>query len=352
MPLDQSTRFRVRQFLKDRQGEYDAFYLWPPDPNFYEDVAAGTATAQSVFILPFRTTNPYGGVIGSLSDVRVAGISKAFTRRALLPRTTTFAAMRFEGVSSYVDCGSSSTLRGVGDMSVGGWVYGFDWASPRTIIANRVLNASGIILYVAPGGALTFATNFASSNSTAASSFTLPTDAWTHVMVTRTNGGPAIFYKNGVAFNTSASLTNPATATVSFKIGCELSSANPFFGMLNDLRVYSSVVSPAEVLNIVNNAATTPTANLTGWWRLTEGTGTTVTDLSGNANAGTLTGPPLWVAGEDEVTFTGGVQTGAVTAWGLLRERVVARYDGASRRQRFVGSTPLTSIDLAFQELY
>jgi len=38
-------------------------------------------------------------------------------------------------------------------------------------------------------------------------------------------------------------------------------------------------------------------ADLVGWWRLDEGTGTTAYDSSGNGNDGTLQGDPQWVAG-------------------------------------------------------
>jgi hypothetical protein len=39
-------------------------------------------------------------------------------------------------------------------------------------------------------------------------------------------------------------------------------------------------------------------AELVGWWRLDDGSGTTAVDSSGNGNDGTLTGDPQWVAGK------------------------------------------------------
>ena len=55
-------------------------------------------------------------------------------------------------------------------------------------------------------------------------------------------------------------------------------------------------------------------------------------------NNGTLTGSPLstWVSGEEEITFTDGVQTGAVTAWGTFRERMVMRLDSDSIAEAFL----------------
>ena len=47
--------------------------------------------------------------------------------------------------------------------------------------------------------------------------------------------------------------------------------------------------------------------NLLGWWKLDEGTGTTVVDWSGHGNHGTLQGDPEWVEGYDggALEFTG-----------------------------------------------
>ncbi len=39
-------------------------------------------------------------------------------------------------------------------------------------------------------------------------------------------------------------------------------------------------------------------ADLAGWWKLDEGSGTTASDASGNGNNGTLNGDPQWVAGK------------------------------------------------------
>ncbi len=39
----------------------------------------------------------------------------------------------------------------------------------------------------------------------------------------------------------------------------------------------------------------TASAELVGWWKLDEGSGTTAFDSSGNGNDGTLQGAPAWV---------------------------------------------------------
>jgi hypothetical protein len=60
-------------------------------------------------------------------------------------------------------------------------------------------------------------------------------------------------------------------------------------------RKLTYLIFPVLVLFLV---LTSPAkADLVGWWRLDEGSGTTAADSSGNGNDGTLRGDPQWVAG-------------------------------------------------------
>ena len=54
------------------------------------------------------------------------------------------------------------------------------------------------------------------------------------------------------------------------------------------------LLSVVLVLGLVGSVS----ADLVGWWRLDDGSGTTAIDSSGNGNDGTLTGDPKWVAGK------------------------------------------------------
>jgi len=54
------------------------------------------------------------------------------------------------------------------------------------------------------------------------------------------------------------------------------------------------LVSIVLVLGLVGSVS----ADLVGWWRLDDGSGTTAIDSSGNGNDGTINGDPKWVAGK------------------------------------------------------
>jgi len=61
-------------------------------------------------------------------------------------------------------------------------------------------------------------------------------------------------------------------------------------------------------LVVVLSMAANCSANLVGWWRLDEGSGTTVADSSGGGNDGTFTGSPQWTTGKvgGALQFDGG----------------------------------------------
>lgn len=317
-PLKYADREIVRAFLRARRGRKESFYFFSPIPEKFTDVSAGSVTAQSRIILPFKDS--------TITDVRVAGATKAFTVLPLLPRVGTYAALFLDGVDDYVNCGTSATLRTTGDMTFAAWVYRkSNGAVAYGIMSNETINASGTSFWVTSDGKLTLST----SQAAARVILTLATpvlalNTWQHVAVVRSGTGLTC-YLNGVSIGTLAGSTAPVVATAMFAIGRLGGSADAqFHGMVSDCRFYDTALSGAEILNIFNNVAA-PSANLRGHWRLVEGTGTTAIDHSGTGNTGTLTSGPTWVAGEDEVTFTAGAQTGAVTATLIGRERVIAR---------------------------
>jgi Concanavalin A-like lectin/glucanases superfamily len=65
-----------------------------------------------------------------------------------------------------------------------------------------------------------------------------------------------------------------------------------FSGVLDDVRLYSGALSPAQVLRLYLDSA------LLGHWKFDEGTGATAADSSGHGHTGTLVGGPVWTTGE------------------------------------------------------
>ena len=94
---------------------------------------------------------------------------------------------------------------------------------------------------------------------------------------------------------------NVATAVVT-AIGSSWGTAgnNPlgfFSGTIDEVRIWNTARSLAQIQASKNLEITAPTTNLIGGWNLNEGTGSNLGDSSGNAVVGTTIAAPAWVAG-------------------------------------------------------
>lgn len=352
----QQVRAAIRDFNRARGGAFgQSFYFWNPalELQDYPGVACGLATAQSTVIIPYRITNAAGSGLGAINDVRVAGVSQAFTIRHLLPAPRSFASIRFDGATGYITCGSQSSLRATGDMTLTAWV----WRATDTLgylVSNESTNASGTAVFIDVGGTLNVRTNQAGAAvlKTSAGN-TVPLQTWTHVAVVK-SGTNISFYINAAVASATTGLTNPVAATLPFLIGARSGSAGFFDGMLGHVRYYASALSSTEINNVFSGSAT-PTPNLKGWWRLNEGYGTATADISGSSgNGGTVTGTVPWVAGHEEIVFAGGAQTGAVTATLYGRELLVCGFAAEPMAQTFApsGSDVTAAFALAIAERY
>jgi hypothetical protein len=141
-------------------------------------------------------------------------------------------------------------------------------------------------------------------------------------------------------------------ATVSFRIGRGGSTTNYVHGLISGARLYNAALLPSDVAGIYANAAA-PAASLRGHWRLEEGYGTSASDSSGAGNTGTLSGSPVWVAGETEIVLAS-PETGPVTGWiARGRERVIARLNLGGPQESFMPNVPdvMTSYSVEMYEL-
>ncbi|RXP46587.1 T9SS C-terminal target domain-containing protein [Lutibacter sp. HS1-25] len=123
---------------------------------------------------------------------------------------------------------------------------------------------------------------------------------WHHVAFTFddevTNGSK--LYVDGVSVLTFT--YNVANFNYSIGVGNQTTNTFQHFnGEIDQARVWNTVRTDAEILNNYNKCLNGDESNLVMLWQFEEGTGTTVTDLSGNENHGTLQNisDTNWVSG-------------------------------------------------------
>jgi hypothetical protein len=118
--------------------------------------------------------------------------------------------------------------------------------------------------------------------------------AWHSVTLTVENSGSNIvgkFYVDGVLLNTQtkAGTLTPLT-TSNFDLGNDATSIDE----MKQVRLYKSVLTATEVLALHQGTSIPQTSNLIGEYLFEEGTGSVLTDTSGNGNNAAITGSP-WV---------------------------------------------------------
>ena len=117
---------------------------------------------------------------------------------------------------------------------------------------------------------------------------------WTHVCVTRNNDDNKVrFYKNGALVKTSTSTNDPDggdSSGMNLRIGATQSGTSDYNGKMAHVRIWN-VARTDDQINYFKDHSIDPThGNLKGYWKLNEGSGSSVYDSSSGNNTGTITG--------------------------------------------------------------
>ncbi len=194
--------------------------------------------------------------------------------------------LNFDGDPESVNLGNDSVFNFTNSFTLEAWVK-FDVVNvAQRFIGSRSddtlhgvgfgVNGSGNILFTTFGH-----DDFTSTGSVSAG-------VWTHLAIVMTSANNGRFYKNGV-FVDQINKTNAATTTgIDMHIAQMGDDAQYFSGEMDEVRMWSDERTDAEVLQYYAQEVSSGSANLVGYWKMNEGTGSTTVDETVNANTGTL----------------------------------------------------------------
>ena len=209
-------------------------------------------------------------------------------------------------VSSSADFGFGAVSGTDGDFTVTAWIK--PNLSATTNFGN-VYSDDSMDLKIEDTGELRIYTD--TGDSTTAQ---VPTNVWSFVTWGR-SGANFFAGINGATETLTPGAKTVATSGV--QIGQKKRSTSELFaGKIADVRVYDIALSSADLGKLASainqdNELGSGHANLQGWWKLNEGTGTSATDYSSNSHTGTLTNFPT-------------------TAWGVNSEAIVDFQDNST----------------------
>jgi len=217
-------------------------------------------------------------------------------------------SLSLDGTDDSLDVSSTSDYAfGTSGFSIGFWFnpvgtnnssgFGVNIFDMRSVTVNQAKPS----LWMSSKGSGSILKYYAAGAYRTTFSGTINPGTWYHLLITN-DGSSTKFYLNG---NSTAIATG--TDTISYiaaglRIGGYSGNNYYYNGLIDEFAIWDATLSGADANAICSGSDFVPndlseassydtdrTSNLIGWWRMEEGSGTSVEDSSGNSNNGTLT---------------------------------------------------------------
>ncbi|MGV6818004.1 MAG: tandem-95 repeat protein [Thiotrichales bacterium] len=252
----------------------DGSFTYTPDANF-----SGTDS----FVYEISDGN--GGTAQAIATITV--VSTQDPPNAVDDRPS----LAFDGVDDFVQVADSPALTMSTTMTMEAW-FNLDAGSNSEYM---VLNKEGEYEFAVKNGTLQWA--FANTDpgwSWYDTGYAVAAGDWTHAAISY-NNGVIKTYVNGAlvdTYNGSGTIGDALASYDELRIGGRTNnpSGKYFDGYIADVRVWNTVRTDAEILANYNLTLAGSETGLAGNWLLNDGSGTTATDQSSEANHGLLGG--------------------------------------------------------------
>ena len=198
--------------------------------------------------------------------------------------------LEFDGIDDYISIADSAGLTMTNTVTMEAWIN----ADPSTNVNRMIINKEGeyeVALFA--DGTI----NWAFANTDPGwtwhnTGYVVPDNTWTHIAVAYDNGKVSTYVNGNLVdvYNGSGALGDAHAALDELRIGGR--SNNPagkyFDGHIDDVRVWNTARTQAQIQANMDQVLTGGEAGLAGYWNFNAGSGTSVADITGNGNTGTL----------------------------------------------------------------
>ncbi len=225
------------------------------------------------------------------------------------PEASTCAgfALQFDGVSSY----ALIDRKVQDDFTLEAWLK----TSQTSLTGTNFWEGSGLIYADQPMTVDDFgmsmlnghlAMGVGNPDTTLQGTSSIDTGQWVHIATTRQmSTGTIQIIVNGMLENsqTVAAQTRSLSAPPTITIGGNNIDFRYLAGTIDELRIWSVVRTPAEIMSTMRKTLTGTETGLVGYWKFDEATGTTSADQTSAKTGGdaTLNNNPQWVPSDAPV---------------------------------------------------
>ncbi len=204
------------------------------------------------------------------------------------------SSLSFDGVNDYLSLGNPPHLNFSGQISLEGWVklatdHGTN--GRRSIITHR-RNRGGnaqVVLGVESG----YYRVGIDGQGTSVAEFRVPSEDlgnWVHLAGVN-DGSRWVLYRNGVEVASVVDTGGALAVDGDWTIGAGRASDDFFHGEVDEVRVWNHARTADEIARHLGDILTGTEEGLAGFWRFSEGSGTTTADKTSNQTTGVLSGP-------------------------------------------------------------
>ena len=284
------------------------------DPAYTTRTVVETLPANAV---PVRFTAALANLHGNttyhyrLVATNANGVSQGADQTFVMLHPAALTALNFDGINDQVIVNSAAALAGLDVTTNATWEA---WINPTGPGSDPT--EGGVILSKEgeyeiarfADGSIRYAIDITTAQGTwiwIDTGFDAPLNQWTHLALTY-DGSLLRFYANGTLVHTNARTAGPVaigdvTPTMNeFRIGGRQALARFFNGMIDEVRVWNIVRTPAEIQQYLGRTLAGTEPGLLAYYRFDEGNGVVILDsgprgFHGNLSGGPV-GPPTYVA--------------------------------------------------------
>lgn len=199
-------------------------------------------------------------------------------------------ALRFDGSSDYVNCGTNASLNLTGNSSTGSrltieaWIYPTSWRT--NVWEGCVINKSGTtdrgyMLRVGNSGSVNFNLGNSSWNEITTGTNAISLNTWSHIAGTW-DGSTMRLYINGVLVGTRA-LSSLGSSTNPLYLGSDpMFSGRNYPGRIDEVRIWNVARTQTQIQADMNTELCLPQTGLVAYYKLNQG-------VANGSNAGVTT---------------------------------------------------------------